>query len=199
MNESERKRRSLFTGAPYAECFRCENTPIWTDLSSLSLTYIPRPRFTFYPSTRLSSFFLFSSIYISLSPINGYSSTSIRVAPLSLSSLGFVRRARKDGGGGWCTRASFISLGYWLCRTRSLECGFLHVFVSEARNSVCPRQLLEPGHGSSPRRNALPIASSKASPPRWDSRCDPVQCLLHHYASSVRSTTLRTTPAHTRM
>lgn len=28
-----------------------------------------------------------------------------------------------------------------LCRTRSLECGFLHVFVSEARNSVCPLQL----------------------------------------------------------
>lgn len=45
-----------------------------------------------------------------------------------------------------------------LCRTRSLECGFLRVFVSEARNSVCPLRLLEPGHGSS--RRTLPIEQS---------------------------------------
>ena len=35
---------------------------------------------------------------------------------------------------------SFISRGP-LCRTRSLECRFLRVFVSEARNSACPSQL----------------------------------------------------------
>lgn len=61
--------------------------------------------------------------------------------------LGFLRhalqaRTRSDEEGGWShARGPPLFHSGLLCRTRSLECGFLHVFVSEARNSVCPLQL----------------------------------------------------------
>lgn len=67
----------------------------------------------------------------------------------------------KDGGGATTEgggRGPPLFHSGLLCRTRPLECGFLRVFVSEARNSVCPLRLLEPGHGSS--RRTLPIEQS---------------------------------------
>ena len=72
--------------------------------------------------------------------------------PAGYQSLGFLRhalraRTRSDKEGGWShARGPPLFHSGLLCRTRSFECGFLHVFVSEARNSVCPLQLPpEPG------------------------------------------------------
>lgn len=109
----------------------------------------PRPTFLPFPSSTCMLLFLHIYIYV-------YMSISMPPAsppfPAGYQSLGFLRhalraRTRSDKEGGWShARGPPLFHSGLLCRTRSFECGFLHVFVSEARNSVCPLQLPpEPG------------------------------------------------------
>lgn len=63
-----------------------------------------------------------------------------------------------------------------LCRTRPFERGFLHVFVSEARNSVCPLQL-PPSRATAPfargqRRPTRPLYMHTLHAPRFSSLLD---------------------------
>lgn len=112
---------------------------------------IPLPLFLYFPPAPR-----FSSGYTR--PCSSFPSRSSRPLRSASETLWLPTSWRKDEGG--ATKSvhgpPLFHGGCFVVRGLSLECGFLHVFVSEARNSVCPLALrLEPGHGSSSPRSPM--------------------------------------------
>lgn len=142
----------------------------------------PPPRPTFLPFPPSTCMLLFLYIYIHLCP----SSSLLGWLP----PLGFLRHAlrarmRSDKEGGWShARGPPLFHSGLLCRTRSFECGFLHVFVSEARNSVCPLQL--PPNRAYSTLLLLPLQRAKRGPLAGTRGVIPAYPACAHVRSTVR-------------
>lgn len=142
----------------------------------------PPPRPTFLPFPPSTCMLLFLYIYIHLYP----SSSLLGWLP----PLGFLRHAlrarmRSDKEGGWShARGPPLFHSGLLCRTRSFECGFLHVFVSEARNSVCPLQL--PPNQAYSTLLLLPLQRAKRGPLAGTRGVIPAYPACAHVRSTVR-------------